>query len=161
MRKLFIAAFALTALGCGLARAEQPAPDVPPPQMQDQGPPPGPDGGPFRAHVPGTEPGPGPRLQFEILRGPQQEVIRTALEIERLCREQGKPREVIALYQDLLARTKDPAVRSFAYEALARAEQQPSDPDKAIATLKQSLDESLQRLNQMPAPHGPEDGKAP
>ena len=143
----------LAVLASGMACAAAPPAGDPPLQ------PPLPDGGPLRAHVLAM----GPGMGFEIgPHGPAQDVIRTALEIERLYREEGKPREAIALYQDLLAKAKDPAVRTFAYDALARAEQQPADPDKAIATLRQSLDESVQRLNQMPPPRGPEEqGKAP
>jgi tetratricopeptide (TPR) repeat protein len=86
--------------------------------------------------------------------GLPQEVIQTASEIERLYREQGKPKEAIALYRELLAKTRDPLVRHFAYDSIARIELQPADADKAVATLKQSLDESLQHLNQLPAPAG-------
>jgi hypothetical protein len=109
----------------------------------------------FRGHGPGPglEHGPG-------FGGPGQEVIHTLLEIERLYREQGRNKEVIALYQDVLGHTKDPQVRHFAYEAIAHAQEQPTDTDKAVATLKQSLDESLQRLNQMPPP-GHEHGDKP
>ena len=111
-------------------------------------------------HGPGAAPGPGPGLGS----GPSQEVIQTASEIERLYREQGKPREAIALYQELLAKTHDPLVRHFAYDSIARIELQPADADKAAATLKQSLDESLQHLNQLPPPPagGPgRDGQLP
>lgn len=94
-------------------------------------------------------PGAAPGLGFGSP-GPSQEVMHIAIEIEHLYREQGKSREVIALYQDILAKAKDPLVRGFAYEALARAQQQPADTDKAIATLRQSLAESLQRLEQPP-----------
>lgn len=99
--------------------------------------------------------GPGPGLEHGPgFGGPGQEVIHTLIEIERLYRMQGRNKEVIALYQDVLSRTKDPMVRHFAYEAIARAQEQPTDTDKAVATLKQSLDESLQHLNQPPPPPG-------
>ena len=87
--------------------------------------------------------------------GPPHEVIQTLLEIERLYREQGRPKEVVALYQDVLGKTRDPLVRHFAYEAIAHAQLQPADTDKAVATLKQSLDESLRHLNELPPPGGP------
>jgi hypothetical protein len=110
----------------------------------------------FRGHGPGPglEHGPG-------FGGPGPEVIHTLLEIERLYRMQGRNKEVVSLYQDVLGRTKDPLVRHFAYEAIARAQEQPGDTDKAVATLRQSLDESLQRLNQMPPPPGHEHGEKP
>jgi hypothetical protein len=91
--------------------------------------------------------GPGPEHG-----GPALEVVHTLLEIERLYRVQGRNKEVVALYQDVLGRTRDPLVRHFAYASIARAQEQPADTDKAVATLKQSLEESLQRLNQLPPP---------
>jgi len=105
-------------------------------------------------HGPGFGGGPG---------GPAQEVIQTLAEIERLYRQQGKTREVLALYQDVLGKTKNPLVRHFAYEGIAHTQLQPTESDKAVATLRQSLDESLQRLNQLPPPPGGpgQEGKAP
>lgn len=146
----------LAALSSGTALAAPLPAGDPPLDPPAEGPGPGPDGGSLHVHPGGPGGGPGPR-------GPVQEVIGTTLEIERLYREQGKPREVIALYQDLLAKAKNPEVRGFAYEALAHAELQPADPDRAITTLKQGLEESLQRLNQLPQPHGPDvlDGHGP
>jgi len=52
---------------------------------------------PPHSHGPGATPSPGFGPEF----GPPQEVMQTASEIERLYREQGKPREAIALYQEL------------------------------------------------------------
>lgn len=102
------------------------------------GPPPG---RPMFAH-PGLGPDgpPGPA-------SPALQVIRSAVEIERLYREQGRAADVAALYQDILAKTQDPVVRSFAFGALARTELRPADAGKAIATLRRSLDESLQLLD--------------
>jgi hypothetical protein len=151
--------------GCWLSGAALAAdpPDAPPPHAPGEAAP-GPwllgAGGPgeppgakelfFRDHGPGPglEHGPG-------FAGPPQEVVHTLIEIERLYRLQGRNKEVVSLYQDVLGRTKDPLVRHFAYDAIAHAQEQPTDTDKAVATLKQSLDESLQRLNQMPPPPGP------
>ena len=100
----------------------------------------------------GAGPGIGPGMAAG---GAPHEVIQTLLEIERLYREQGRPKEVVALYQDVLGKTRDPLVRHFAYEAIAHAQLQPADTDKAVATLKQSLDESLQHLNELPPPGTP------
>lgn len=147
MHKQLLSGLLLAAVSIGSAAAAELQPgDWPLPPLPGL-----PAGGPDGPEAPGHE----RNLHF-MLPGPAQEVIHTALEIEHLYREQGKPREVVALYQDLLAKAKDPMVRSFAFEALARAQQQPADTDKAIATLKQSLDESLQRLEQAPPPHAGE-----
>ncbi|HWY26238.1 MAG TPA: hypothetical protein VNX47_15040 [Nevskia sp.] len=120
----------------------------------------GPEGGPLLPPLP--SPGAVGDHKFMMLQGPAvggppQEVIHTLMEIERLYREQGRNKEVVTLYQDVLGRTKDPMVRHFAYDAIVRAQLQPADTDRALATLKQSLEESLQRLNQIPPP-GPGKG---
>ena len=158
MHKPILVGLLLTALGsfaCGSAALAdgKPGDERPPPPADaalDADRPDAPHG-----HGPGAAPGPG--FGPLVPPGPPQEVIHTATEIEHLYREQGRPREVIALYQDILAKARDPLVRGFAYEALARAQQQPVDTDKAIATLRQSLGESLQRLQQPPP--GEPDGK--
>jgi hypothetical protein len=135
---LGLAAFSAAAIGPSPHPADGPNP--PPPPFEGVG-------------IPGMRPaggGPGdhrfggPGLDHP---GPGGEVIHTAMEIEQLYRQEGKPREVIGLYQELLNKTQDPMVRNFAYNALAKAQSAPADPDKAIATLHQSLEENLQRLN--------------
>jgi hypothetical protein len=113
-----------------------------------------------RGFGPGAGAGPGPGMGGPGLDGPAHEIIHTLIEIERLYREEGRSKEVVSLYQGVLGKTRDPLVRHFAYEAIARAQLQPVDTDKAVATLRQSLDESLQHLNELPPPGGPgRDGK--
>lgn len=72
-------------------------------------------------------------------------------EIKHLYLETGHANQLPALYQDVLSKTQDPSVRNYAYQQLARAELRPADPDKAIATLRTSLNENLTRLNARPA----------
>ncbi|WP_028219347.1 hypothetical protein [Paraburkholderia oxyphila] len=72
-------------------------------------------------------------------------------EIKHLYLETGRANELPALYQDVLSKTQDPFVRNYAYQELARAELRPADPDKAIATLRTSLNENLTKLNAHPA----------
>jgi hypothetical protein len=158
---LGVSALAFVVISAGAA-AEEPPPSPGPkfmleapgegagPELPPLGHGPGADRLFMSVHSPGPGIGPG---------GPAQEVIHTLIELERLYTEQGRRKDVLALYQDVLARTKDPLVRRFAYDAIVRAQLQPADTDKAIATLKQSLDESLQRLNQPPPP--PKGDKAP
>jgi hypothetical protein len=71
-------------------------------------------------------------------------------EIKHLYLETGRANQLPALYQDVLSKTQDPFVRNYAYQQLARAELRPADPDKAIATLRTSLNENLQHLNVQP-----------
>ncbi|MFK4441252.1 hypothetical protein ABH944_001296 [Caballeronia udeis] len=72
-------------------------------------------------------------------------------EIKHLYLETGRGNQLPAIYQDTLSKTQDPFVRNYAYQQLARAELRPADPDKAIATLRTSLNENLTRLNAQPA----------
>lgn len=138
---------------CGWANLagadDKPLEHRPSPGLAPEGPV-GPDAPQAHGFGPGFGAGPGIGAG-----GPSHEVIQTLLEIERLYREQGRPKEVVALYLDVLGKTKDPLVRHFAYEAIAHAQLQPADTDKAVATLKQSLDESLRHLNELPPPGGP------
>jgi hypothetical protein len=83
--------------------------------------------------------------------GPVGAVIGTLRRIERLYRMQGKTRQIQALYESVLKRTQNPMVRRYAYEHLARAQLKPTGTDQAVATLRKSLDESLDRLNQADA----------
>lgn len=84
-------------------------------------------------------------------RGPAGHVIATLGRIERLYAMQGDRGAIDTLYRDVLKRTQDPMVRRFAYGRLARNELKPADTRKAIATLRQSLDESLKLLDQRDA----------
>lgn len=151
------AAALLLLCSCAVAAGEHALPPPPGTAALD-GPGPGllpPEGGDtfFMVHGPG--PGASP-----LAGGPAQEVIHTLVQMEQLYRQAGRGKEVVPLYLETLGRTKDPLVRRFAYDAIVRAQLQPADVDKALATLKQSLDESLQRLNDKPEHDGkPRDGK--
>ena len=79
---------------------------------------------------------------------PVFQTVRNLHELERLYLIDGRAQEIPALYRDVLARTENPAVRQFAYQRIARYDLKPGDVDKSIATLRQSLDESLKRLPQ-------------
>jgi hypothetical protein len=79
---------------------------------------------------------------------PEFAVMRNLRSLERLYLIDGRAQEIPALYRDVLNRTQNPALRQFAYGRIARNELKPGDADKAIATLRQSLDENLQRLTQ-------------
>jgi hypothetical protein len=72
--------------------------------------------------------------------------IHNLREIRRLYLITGHANQLPALYQDVLAKTQNPLLRNYVYQELARAELRPSDPDKAIATLRASLDENLTQL---------------
>jgi hypothetical protein len=93
----------------------------------------------------GHRKGRGERL-VALKNNPVFQTIRNLRELERLYLVDGRAQDIPALYREVLAKTQNPAVRQFAYNRIARNELKPGDVDQAIATLRQGLDESLQRL---------------
>lgn len=101
-------------------------------------------------------PAPGPRgwrkgrgeRHAALKNSPVHQTMRSLRELERLYLIGGRAQEIPTLYRDVLARTQNPAVRQFAFRRLARTDLKPADVDRSIATLRQGLDESLQRLPQ-------------
>jgi hypothetical protein len=63
--------------------------------------------------------------------------------LERLYMQAGRSKELIAVYNDVLARSHEPRTRDYVYHRLARLQAQPANVDQAIATLRKGLDESL------------------
>jgi hypothetical protein len=63
--------------------------------------------------------------------------------LERLYREAGRDREMTAIYQEVLAKSQDPQLRTYAYHQLARLQARPANIDQAAATLRKSLTENL------------------
>ena len=63
--------------------------------------------------------------------------------LERLYREAGRTRELVGIYNEVLAKSQDPRVRAYAYHHLAQVQAQPANLDAAIATMRKSLNESL------------------
>jgi hypothetical protein len=74
---------------------------------------------------------------------PESPVIGDLSALERLYRESGRAKELPALYNDVLSKSQDPAVRTYVYHQLARVQSAPTNTDQAIATLRKSLDENL------------------
>lgn len=74
--------------------------------------------------------------------------------IDRLYTQSGRAKDLPAFYQELLAKTQNPMLRNVIYLRLARLESAPSNTDKAIATLRQSLDENLKRADAQAAKNG-------
>ncbi len=95
----------------------------------------------------GWRKGRGERLAA-LRNSPAFQTVRNLHELERLYLIDGRAQEIPAMYRDVLTRTENPAVRQFAYHRIARYDMKPADVTKSIATLRQSLDESLQRLPQ-------------
>jgi len=68
------------------------------------------------------------------------------MQLERLYILDGRAKDVPALYQDLLTRTQNAQLRSFAYARIAKQQARPANPTQVIATVKQALDENLSRV---------------
>lgn len=77
---------------------------------------------------------------------PVHAVMRDMMHLERLYILDGRAKDVASLYQDLLNRTQNAQLRSFAFKRIARQQARPADPSQVIATVKQSLDENLTRV---------------
>jgi hypothetical protein len=63
--------------------------------------------------------------------------------MERLYQHAGRGKEMVAVYNDVLAKSQNPRVRDYVYKRLARLQAQPANVDQAIATLRKGLDENL------------------
>lgn len=63
--------------------------------------------------------------------------------LERLYLQAGRSKELVGVYNDVLARSQEPHARDYVYHRLARLQAQPANVDQAIATLRKGLDESL------------------
>ncbi len=77
--------------------------------------------------------------------------MRDMTALQRLYLMAGRRGDAEVMYRQVLANTQDQALRNFAYGHLARLQAMPSNPDAAIATLRQALQENLKAI---PAPVG-------
>jgi hypothetical protein len=75
--------------------------------------------------------------------GPSSPVIDDLRALEHLYMVSGRTKELPALYNEVLSKSQDPRVRTYAYHQLARTQTAPANPDQAIATLRKSLEENL------------------
>ncbi|MEO8671308.1 MAG: hypothetical protein ABI411_08330 [Tahibacter sp.] len=91
--------------------------------------------------------GPRGHAHGRVADGPVRSAARQLRMLERLYRINGRGNEIPALYKDVLTRTQNPQLRTFAYGRLAHAELQPAHPELAIESLRKSVDESLKRVH--------------
>lgn len=80
--------------------------------------------------------------------GPVGAVVADLNGIQRLYLLEGQHKNIADLYQYVLSKTQNPMLRNYAYRRLARSEIKVTNADQAIATLRQSLNENLARVNQ-------------
>lgn len=79
----------------------------------------------------------------------RSDVIGDLRSLEHLYDQSGRSKDMVAVYNDVLARSQDPRVRNYAYHSLARLQARPTNVDQAIATLRKSLDENLANAAKM------------
>lgn len=82
------------------------------------------------------------------MHGPAGAAIADLKGIQRLYMLEGRRKDIADLYRYVLSKTRNPELRNYAYRHLARAEIKLTNTNQAVATLRQSLDENLARLNQ-------------
>ena len=120
----------LLAAPLAMAQDAPPAPPAPVPHTQPAA---RPDHGamPYRMH------------RMRMQHGPEMGAFADLRALERLYREAGRDKELSGLYNDVLAKSQDPQLRTYVYHQLARLQAKPANVDQAIATLRKSLSENL------------------
>jgi hypothetical protein len=81
------------------------------------------------------------RMRME--HGPGMGAMTDLHALERLYRRAGREKDLVGIYNEVLAKSQDPHLRTYAYHRLARLQAQPASFDQAIATLRKSLSENL------------------
>ncbi|MGN2246491.1 hypothetical protein ACFWZ3_07360 [Frateuria sp. GZRR35] len=81
------------------------------------------------------------RMRME--HGPGMGAMADLHSLERLYRKAGREKDMAGIYNEVLAKSQDPHLRTYAYHRLARLQAQPANVDQAIATLRKSLSENL------------------
>lgn len=74
---------------------------------------------------------------------PSMQALRDLVALECLYRREGKSEQIEALYRDVLAKTRQPLLRSVAYRRLARLAWRKGEHEEAEELLKSSLQENL------------------
>lgn len=80
-------------------------------------------------------------------------VIGALRDLEKLYMEAGRSKDLIAVYNEVLAKSQDPHVREYVYHRLAHLQAMPANVDQAISTMRKSLDESLANEAKMRVEH--------
>ena len=76
-------------------------------------------------------------------RGPGSGALSDLHALEHLYRKAGREKELAGIYNEVLSKSQDPHLRTYAYHRLARLQAEPANVDQAIATLRKSLSENL------------------
>lgn len=81
---------------------------------------------------------------YDVARDPDKSAILQLQKIEEIYKKRGDRAEAIAVLEDVLKRTKRPAVRNAAAVMLADALNETGRGTQAVNVLKQALEENLQ-----------------
>lgn len=87
----------------------------------------------------------GTRLERAARCHPQLAVAIDLRRLERIYRQTGQEREIVAMYQDLLQHTEHPKLRAFAERRLKHAERV-AHPEASIAELRQRIDARMAKM---------------
>ena len=85
----------------------------------------------------------------EAARDPEMTALIQMHEIQEIYKNRGELREVIPIFEGVLAKSKNPTIRAMAYMKLADTMKKLGETDTAIALLESGLQESLQRAANM------------
>lgn len=80
---------------------------------------------------------------YDVARDPDKSAILQLQKIEEIYKKRGDRAEAIAVLEDVLKRTKRPAVRNAAAVMLADALNETGRGTQAVNVLKQALEENL------------------
>jgi hypothetical protein len=74
---------------------------------------------------------------------PGMQALRDLVALECLYRREGRAEQIEVMYRDVLAKTRQPLLRSVAYRRLARLAWRSGEHEEAEDLLKRSLQENL------------------
>jgi hypothetical protein len=85
------------------------------------------------------------RMAFRAAKDPSASVLLDLTSLEQMYRDNGREKDVPALYRDVLARTNDPVVRHLAGQRVAQLEWQNGNKDAAVEQMQKNLEADLKR----------------
>jgi tetratricopeptide (TPR) repeat protein len=77
---------------------------------------------------------------------PEKAVVLSLQQLEDNYKAQGKPEEIIKMYQNLLKEARSQTLRNVAYIKLSEIYKRSKRGDEAVALLKQALDENMKAV---------------
>lgn len=85
----------------------------------------------------------------EAASDPEMTALIQMHEIQEIYKNRGELREVIPIFKNVLAKSKNPTIRAMAYMKLADTMKKLGENDRAIALLESGLQESIERADDM------------